>query len=236
MTLTTKKTFIDSFLGKITMLKYTVVLPFIDREYADECIKSMKFDPDSILLVDNTVDNIGIMKSHNAGIDKMISDDSDWLIILSAAIVFGEPGGLDFIAELEKRAGFVAVEAASVFGWHLIAFNKRTIEAVGRWDENFTPYGYDDLDLSWRIRIAFGLSGQLWQKVPVDLRDKGMAHSIKIGKIKTQDNNKLRKYFFEKWGGITPPIYKSPFNNKNNSVKYFPEPEDPKGINNIKCK
>lgn len=217
-------------------MKYTIVLPFIDREYADECIKSMKFDPASILLVDNTVDNIGIMKSHNAGIAKMTADGSDWLIILSASVVFGEQGGLDFIAELEKRPDFVAVEAAGVFGWHLIAFNKKTIEKVGRWDENFTPYGYDDLDLSWRIQLAFDLTGvrPVWEKVPVDLKDKGMGHSVKTGKIKTQGNDKLRKYFFEKWGGITPPIYKNPFNDKSNSVKYFPKPDDPKGINNVK--
>ncbi len=217
-------------------MKYTVVMPFVDREYADKCIKSMKFDPDSVLLVDNTTDNIGIMKSHNLGIDKMIADDSDWLIILSASVVFGEKGGLDFIAELEKRSDFVVVEAAGVFGWHLIAFNRKTIEKVGRWDENFTPYGYDDLDLSWRIQLAIKTTPArpLWEKVPVDLKDKGMGHSIKLGKIKTQDNNKLRRYFVEKWGGIHPPIYKHPFNDKNNSVKYFPKPDDPNGINNIK--
>ncbi len=216
-------------------MKYTVVLPFIDREYAEDCIKSMKFDPDSILLVDNTTDNIGIMKSHNLGIDKMIADDSDWLIVLSAAVVFGEKGGLDFIAELEKREDFVVVEAAGVFGWHLIAFNKKTIEAVGRWDENFTPYGYDDLDFSWRIQLAYDLTKvrPVWQKVPVDLRDKGMGHSLKLGRVKTQDKNKLRSYFFKKWGGITPPIYKNPFNDKNNSVEYCPKPDDPNGINNI---
>lgn len=218
-------------------MKYTVVLPFVHQKYADDCIKTMKFDPKSILLVDNTVDNLGIMKSHNMGIDKMIKDKSDWLIVVSASLRFGKPGGLDFIAEIEKKKDHLVVEAADVFGWHLIAFNRKTIETIGKWDENFTPYGYDDLDYSWRIQKSFNLDGvnnQIWEKVPVDVKDMGMAHSIKIGKIKTQNNNKLRRYFFEKWGGINPPIYKHPFNNKNNSVKYFPKPNDQNGINNIK--
>lgn len=216
-------------------MKYTIVLPFAYQEYAYDCIRTMKFDSSSVLMVDNTIRNLGIMKSHNMGIDKMIADNSDWLVVVSAAIRFGEPGGLDFIAELEKRPDDIVIEAAGVFGWHLIAFNKETIETVGRWDENFTPYGYDDLDFSWRIQLSHDLSGkgQVWVKVPVDLKDKGMAHGIHLGKIKTANEKQLRQYFVNKWGSIPIPKYKHPFNDENNSVKYIPEVDDPKGINNV---
>ncbi len=224
MILILKRTFIDFFLKRILILKYTVVLPFVHNPYKDECLATSKLD--NVLLVDNTDINLGIMKSHNLGIDKMRADNSDWLIILSAAVRFGEPGGLDFIAEIEKRSNDLAVEAMPVFGWHLIAFNKKTIEKVGCWDENFTPYGYDDLDYSWRIQLAFALldKGPKWTKVKIDVTDMGMAHSIHIGKIKTQNEQKLRKYYLKKWGGIPQPVYKHPFNDPKNKINYWPNP------------
>lgn len=137
------------------------------------------------------------MRSHNLGIDKMKEDDSDWLIVLSAAMRFGEPGGLDFIAELEKAPGDLVIEPSYIFGWHLIAFSRQVIEKVGRWDENFTPYGFDDLDYSWRIQKTFDITAPLWRKVSVDVSDAGMAHSIHIGKVES-DVNRLREYFKEK--------------------------------------
>lgn len=214
--------------------KYTVVLPFVYQPYKDECLATSKLD--NVLLVDNTVINLGIMKSHNLGIEKMKADKSDWLIIMSAAIRFGEPGGLDFIAELEKRPDHVVLEAAEVFGWHLIAFNRKTIEKVGYWDENFTPYGYDDLDYSWRIQLALGLvdAKPKWIKVKADVKDMGMAHSIHLGKIKTGNERQLRKYYVKKWGGIPIPVYKYPFNDKSKSIKYCPEINSPNGIMNVK--
>lgn len=207
-------------------MKYVVCLPYVYEPYYRACMKTCKLD--NVLAVNNTVDNIGIMASHNKGIDKMLAEDADWLIILSAAIRFGEPGGLDFIEQLEAHPDHIALEAIDVYGWHLIAFSRRLIEKVGRWDENFTPYGYDDLDYSWRIQLAFELDyrTQLWEKVPVDCKDMGMAHSIKKGKI-TSDNDKLRQYYFEKWG-IMPEddhdgAYKKPFNGEFNPIAYWPD-------------
>jgi len=203
-------------------MKYTVVLPYAYRPYFDECMKTCKLE--NVLAIDNTVNNIGIMKAHNLGIEKMIADDSDWLIIMSAAIRFGEKGGLDFIEELEKRPNDIAVEAIGVYGWHLIAFNRKTIERVGKWDENFTPYGYDDLDYSWRIQCAYELEKvrPVWVKVPVDVADAGMGHSIHLGKIVTQDDNKLREYFIKKWGDIHHPKYKTPFNIPDCELGFWP--------------
>lgn len=206
-------------------MKYAVVLPYVYEPYYRACAKTMKLD--NVLAVNNTVDNIGIMKSHNLGIKRMLETDSDWLIVLSAAIRFGEPGGLDFIEELDKRPDHLVVEAIGVNGWHLIAFSRRVIEKVGKWDENFTPYGYDDLDYSWRIQVAFGLElrSQLWEKAPVDLKDMGMAHSIKKGHVES-DNDKLRQYYFEKWGVVPEDdhegAYRTPFNGEFNSVNYWP--------------
>ncbi len=53
-------------------MRWVAVLPFIDQGWADDCTSSMA--PEFLantLLVDNTRRNIGIMASHNRGIDRM---------------------------------------------------------------------------------------------------------------------------------------------------------------------
>lgn len=204
-------------------MKYTAVLPYIYDPYKDSFLKTCKFN--NLLLIDNTKENRGVMVSHNLGIEKMYKEDSDWLIIISAAIRFGEPGGLDFIEELEKKSDHLVIEAAGVFGWHLIAFSRKVIDTIGYWDENFTPYGFDDLDYSWRIKLAFDLNAPFWTKVPVNLSDMGMAHSIHLAGV-TSDNEKLRKYFKSKWGVYPGESMKNawrhPFNEPNNKLSYCP--------------
>lgn len=208
-------------------MKYTVVLPYVYEPYFKECIKTCKFDPNNMLVIDNTKENIGIMRSHNLGVKKMHDDDSDWLIILSAAIRFGKKGGLDFIEALEKHPDHIALEAADVFGWHLIAFSRNLVDKVGLWDENFTPYGYDDLDYSWRIQQAFGLDArsQLWEKVYIDVKDTTMAHSLELGGVKP-DNEKLRQYYYKKWGVLPEDNHDNafvrPFNFTGNPLTYWP--------------
>lgn len=208
-------------------MKYTAVLPFAFEPYKDDCMSTCGFE--NVLLIDNTVNNRGIMKSHNMGIDLMKKNDSDWLIVMSAAIRFGRQKGLDFIGELEKAGEQLVLEAVGVYGWHLIAFSRKVIENVGRWDENFSPYGYDDLDYAWRIQKAFGSfeRSRLWNKVYVAVGDMGMAHSIHRGGIKTQAEYDLRKYYISKWGGMSgKEYYDLPFNNSVVSIKYWPETKE----------
>jgi hypothetical protein len=180
----------------------------------------------NVFEVDNTKRNRGIMASHNLGIDEMRRNDSEWLIIMSAALRFGlSTGGLDFIEQLERHKGHQVIEAAGVYGWHLIAFHRDTIETVGRWDTNFSPYGFDDIDYSIRFQLAFGATGQLWHKVPVNVRDTGMAHSIKRGRIDAPAGP-LIEYFRAKWGrhpgAWQEPHYEHPFNDASRSLKYWP--------------
>jgi hypothetical protein len=211
-------------------MKYTAVLPFIYQPYKDEFEKTCKLD---VMYVDNTVNNLGIMKSHNLGIDKMIEEDADWLIILSAAIRFGEPGGLDFIKELENSKGYINVPAVGVFGWHLIAFSRECIEKCGKWDENFTPYGWDDIDYSIRMQKGFPdpIYSRLTKRVFIDVKDTTMAHSINLAGVKT-DNEKHINYMKNKWNydvGADQSIdklYDHPFNDETKSVKYWPGGKD----------
>jgi len=70
--------------------------------YMKDCMATCKIPRENMMLIDNTVINIGFTKAYNIAIDRVLSEDYDWLIGLSAAIRFGKPGGLDFIEALEK--------------------------------------------------------------------------------------------------------------------------------------
>jgi hypothetical protein len=194
-----------------------------------------------LLEIDNTENNIGIMASHNLGIKKMYDEDADWLIVMSAAIRFGESGGLDLVEYLGKTE-YKIVEASGVYGWHLIAFHRTVIDAVGEWDTNFTPYGYDDLDYSMRIQKTFNGShpgkdrSYLWTREKFDVSDTIMAHSIKIGGLRSSPEHEeaIRQYYKAKWGFLPggeksiDDIYDYPFNDPHNDIKYFPKNENEK--------
>lgn len=207
-------------------MKVVICMPFIYRPYARECIDTMHKDFSAQLMaVDNTEYNNGIMRSHNLGIDEMNRVGAEWLVVMSAAVRFGKySGGMDFLSELEEHSGNKVIEAAGVNGWHLIAFRKEVIDAVGRWDENFTPYGYDDLDYSYRIQKAFPDDPQLWTKVNVNVSDMGMAHGIKLAGVES-DNERLRTYYRSKWGILPEEDHQNafdlPFNDATHSLRYW---------------
>ena len=201
-------------------MKYVAVMPYRVQDWADACLATCRLDP--LLLVDNTVHNLGIMRSHNLGVDLMRQQDADWLIILSAAVRFGAPGGLDYIAQLEDTPWSV-VPAQGVFGWHLIAFRRDLVEETGRWDENFSPYGYDDVDYS--IRTYRAQPAHTEGGVPVDLTDAGMGHSLRYGGVRP-DNSRLLAYLKAKWGHHHghefAEYHLRPFDDDANAVGYWP--------------
>jgi len=213
-------------------MKYVVCLPFRVQLFRDKFMAGCKLE--NVLEIDNTVNNLGVMASHNLGVKKMYEDDADWLIIASAAIRFGDKGGLDFIEYLENTNAHV-VEAFGVYGWHLIAFKKELIDIVGEWDENFTPYGYDDIDYS--IRIQKAVKDLVWDKERFNVRDTIMGHSIKMGGVQS-DDNRLHQYFYNKWGiypgeGTLDQCYDTPFNIPDASIKYYPKYDDANHVSKI---
>lgn len=207
-------------------MKYTVVLPVIYWPTANECLATIEFPSENLLVVDNTQKNLGVSRSWNLGIDKMRADDTNWIIIVSTAIRFKQ-GGLDMIDILEQRPEQNVLESLNVYGWHLIAFNRRLIDIVGKFDENFYPAYFEDLDYSIRIQKTFRLdnSHPLWDKIPVDVEDMGMALSVK-NKLIDAPSAPLIAYFQRKWGRHPgewqKPEYDHPFNNENNSLDYWP--------------
>lgn len=204
-------------------------MPYVREDYFRDFMQTIQHNDElkrNLLAIDNSVSNNGIMVSHNFGAQVVVEKQLDWLIVASAAIRFGRPQGNDFLEELDKAGNEeLVLEAAGVYGWHLIAFSRKVLESVGKWDENFTPYGYDDLDYSYRIQLAFGMDkrSQLWRKVNVAVGDMGMSHSLKHG-VQTQPEERLRDYYIRKWGGMSGKEYFThPFNDMRNAVNYWPD-------------
>lgn len=240
-------------------MKAVVVVPYAYLPYFDEFIKTLKISMEDVLCIDNTnpATNLGIMKSHNMGVEFMYEKDADWLIIMSAAIRFGDKGGLDFLDVLEAHPGYHVIHGASenvtggmqanpdgggghnkVFGWHLAAFSKEVFDTIGNWDENFTPYGLDDIDMSLRIRKGFK-ENTLWDTYPCDVTDTTMSHSINLASVKSSYPPR-NEYFKRKWGREGGEWqnngYELPFNDPTKTLAYCPLPDDPRSIWQVEYK
>ncbi len=215
-------------------MKHVICVPYAYEDYFPEFHATTRFaEREDVLAVyvDNTIINRGIMRSHNIGLARAREVGAEWLTVASAAIRFGQRGGIDWFEALDARPDDHVVEAAGVNGWHLIAFKMDLLDYVGTWDENFTPYGFDDIDMSLRIQRARGMDGrieQVWEKVYVDVTDMGMAHSIHLGGVSLPPEkiDAQIAYFRRKWGrhpGESDVLaFDSPFGDPANRVSYWP--------------
>jgi hypothetical protein len=216
-------------------MKYVVVVPYVWQPYFDEFIATVKIPKENFLFIDNTVNNIGIMAAHNKGIDFMREKKADWLIVMSASIRFGEKGGLDFIDIIESHNDLHVINGAGkaiidgeeqniAMGWHLTAFKADIFEAIGRWDENFTPYGFDDVDMTLRMKKYFGNIFRM-DTFHCDMSHTTSSHSIQIAGVEAPSGPRI-EYFVSKWGRH-PGAWQwdgwlHPFNNPDNNLKYWP--------------
>lgn len=220
-------------------MKYVGILPYAYRPYFDECWPTLHPDfRENVQPVDDSdpPGAIGIMKAHNMGIGLMKTMGANWLIVMSASIRFGEQGGLDFIKLLEEHqdlhvingAGRVTFEGEEeqviAMGYHLTAFKREVFDGIGRWDENFTPYGFDDIDLMLRMKKYFGNQLRI-DTFPVDMEHVSRSHSIQLAKVEAPSAPRIA-YFVEKWGRH-PGAWQwdgwaYPFNDPKNSIAYWP--------------
>lgn len=183
-------------------MNIVAVLPWVYEPWLDRCAATMSDDLwSSTLFIDNSVHNRGVAASWNEGIDAMRARGADWLVILSAAMRFGPPGGDDFIAALDDHPDALAVEAGHGLGWHCIAFPRATLDRVGRFDPIFPAY-LEDIDYGRRIKLASPeIEPPYWVKVQdLDLGFAGFAHGIDLAGVKVDYQELLRSYV-AKWGG-----------------------------------
>lgn len=209
-------------------MKYTCVMPWVVWDWRWACLETCKID---VCDVDNSLVNRGVPRSWNMGVDEMRRTDSDWLIVMSAAIRFGDAGGTDFVRTLEEHPDHGVISALNTFGWHLIAFSRETIEMAGRFDENFFPGYYEDIDYAIRMHHTQGT--KLWGAYECDVTDAGMSHALRKTRIPI-DNQALITYFISKWqvnpGCDWHQYADHPFLNKNNPIGYWPQSPHTNGV------
>lgn len=206
-------------------MNYTVILPSIYQQYTNDCLASMSDEfRKHVLVQDNTVNNIGVTPAWNLGLQKMYEDNADWLVLLSAAIRFNQ-GGDDLAVYLQEHNELDVVEALDVFGWHLIAFNKRLFDKVGSFDENMPIY-FSDIDWSLRIQKAYAPNNAPWEKIKFDVSDMGMAHGVKLAGVQEAADKPIL-YFCTKWGrhpgAYQLGSYEHPFNEEDKDIKFWPK-------------
>jgi GT2 family glycosyltransferase len=177
----------------------------------------------------NFQENIGISRSWNIGVERVLEDKLDYLIILSATMVFDE-GMNDFIELLEKNENPYGM--TTNFNWHLIALSRKTFETVGDFDTNFYPAYYEDADYIRRMELA-GIHNTVGQprlpKVEVACKSQGDAHGIKTTNIKV-NMGAMTDYFISKWGkdahytqDVRDGMYKHPYNNPKYPLDFYPK-------------
>jgi hypothetical protein len=219
-------------------MRYAVVVPYAYDVYFKYFRDTLKLPRENCLFVNDTnpPGGIGIMKAHNMGIAFAKEKNADWLIVMSAGIRFGEPGGLDFIKVVEDHPELLVINGAGKFkfedgheevlamGYHLTAFKMDIFNAIGRWDENFTPYGFDDIDMMLRMKKYFGNQYKV-DSFPVDMEHVSRSHSIQLANVESPSEPRI-KYFVEKWGRHPGAWqwdgYAYPFNNPAYDLSFWP--------------
>jgi GT2 family glycosyltransferase len=225
-------------------MKFLIVLPVIVEEIAQKCLDTI--DPKfykNILVIDNTKDgigkrpgiqyehhpeNLGCSRSWNIGARKVVNGKLDYLIIISATILF-EDGMRGFIEDLENNENRWGLETQHI--WHLIALSRKMIERCGYFDENYYPAYFEDSDYIRRWELS-GIHNPMSSthrlpKVHAAATHQGDALSMKSG-IKV-NMEACRNYFIKKWGyeprydtqENRDKLYTAPFNDPKNDVGFW---------------
>lgn len=215
-------------------MSYLILIPSILNSWTQDCLASLSplVGPHDVEIVDNSQLNRGVASSWNIGVDRVLAEKRDWLILCSAAVRFGPAGGCDFLNAVDEQYAAHAVEADGGLGWHLIAFSRITLERTGRFDENLYPAYEEDLDYSRRMQLAFGGRDVLrWPKVDVDARLAGVAHGIQEAHVYV-DFVGLERYMARKWNGHKDGWdqqgFVKPFDDPQHDWRWWPTPPDPR--------
>lgn len=243
----------------MTNIDYIICIPVYKvNERTRKCINSIK-DYEHVLLIDNTEDrecsvflksqrykglrvkyqnqNAGVPRAWNVG----LREKHDWTFIVSSSMIF-QKGFKPIAAMLEGYEGLIFRTNHS---WHCAGLSKEIIEQVGYFDENFFPGYLEDCDWDYRS-ILNGTKEYGNYDIPAICQVSGGA-TIDGAQVIIAP---LRDYFVSKWGGpewevddgpyVGYPtvwqggktIYKHPFNNKENDIKYW----EPAEIQDLKDK
>lgn len=227
-------------------MKYLVIIPAVTESVTDKCLDLIRPEHyENILIIDNSKDgfagkygisfkhfpeNIGVARSWNIGVKKVLEDKLDYLIIMSSTVLL-KNGLDDLIKTLEDNKYEYGFDTQ--IGWHLICFSRKTFEMVGLFDENFYPAYYEDSDYIRRMELM-GIhcpvkrEGRRLAKVQIDATTQGTSLAKNSGI--PMNIQACLDYFISKWGDsprydspeARDKLYDHPFNNYKNPIDYFP--------------
>ena len=196
-----------------------VVLPVILTETADLCVDSLlregnaaEIDPADILIVDNTREgldgryplriyrdpdghNLGVARSWNIGAREVIERDLDYLVCMSASMLFGPLMHTSWTRQMQTFWGAKVIEADG-HSWHLIALHRSCFDKVGLFDENLYPAYFEAEDWCYRMRMVGWEQGFI--RVWVNALSQGVALHNQIVSCPAAP---LLDYMARKWGG-----------------------------------
>lgn len=141
--------------------------------------------------------NLGIARSWNVGAREVIERGLDYLLIVSASMLFGPTLQTTLMREFSTYDGAPVIEAMG-HSWHLIAIHRSSLESVGLFDENFYPAYFEADDWCRRLELAHG-PGE-WPRFWLNAMCQGVA--LGIGESGAScPADPLMDYLAMKWGG-----------------------------------
>lgn len=224
-----------------------VVLPVMIEAIADKCINSI-LQPNSaaglnvedFLIVDNSKDgfakkyqdmgftvirdndnhNLGTSISWNLGAREVVEQKLDYLVIMSASMVFGPELHTTWLKQMKTFWGATVIEADG-HSWHLVAINRGVFEKIGYFDENFYPAYFEQIDFCYRMRMLD--LEKMWPRVWVNALSQGVGLHNEVIQVPAQP---LLDYYKEKWGGDKgKERFQYPFNRRK--LDYWERPSIP---------
>lgn len=214
---------------------------------------SLGLDPMEILVVDNTRGglrtgllsgdenwptfwqyrdpdghNLGVAGSWNIGARRVLEQGLDYLVILSASMIFGYRLHTTFRAEIEAHDGAPLIEAMG-HSWHAIAIHRRTFEDVGLFDENFWPGYYEATEFGWRLRLR-GYEDRPWPRVWFNAMSAGQAIHVDRSRWDAPlvNDQALRDYYIARCGAYSPDeTFTHPFDDPSKALGWWERPSIP---------
>lgn len=171
-------------------------------------------------------DNLGTSISWNLGLMR----GAKWTLILSCSTRFGEGGLKAYLEEAVHWANDFGFQ--SPIGGHSHFIGREWVKRLGLADPNYFPAYAEDRDWGRRSDVSdIPNTGSMPVFRPKGLHIIGSAIAVQSGAVKDQRIEQREAYHLAKWGGSqNQEVFKTPFNDPNNKLSYFPRPEFLKDI------
>jgi hypothetical protein len=211
-------------------IDYLVCIPVYQvNDRTRRCIYSLD-NYDKVLLIDNSKkkecmefenlgleisyqeENIGVPRSWNIGLKR----NHEWTFVVSSSMLF--PRGFKKIANMLD--GYQGLMFRTSHVWHCNAINKKLIEKIGYFDENFYPGYFEDCDWDHRCKIE---KIDEYGNILIDAECQIDGGATRDGCQVNIDG--LHDYFKQKWGGDRTRdgwgYYQNPFDNSDFPISYW---------------